>query len=74
MAAKETTTVEQTGKRFKLQSLLSVTMIIIGLSWFFVVYSVESPTPPDVTIPSWLLGIGFVWYIVNRIRIWWNHS
>ncbi len=64
------TTVERTSKQLKLHQVVSVLFIIVGGVW---VYSASNAgTSPGVG--AWFLGIGLVWYIVTRIRIWWHHK
>ncbi|MCP4748774.1 MAG: zinc-ribbon domain-containing protein [Desulfobacteraceae bacterium] len=68
-------TIQETSKKFKLQTLISVSLIIVGMVWFIAVLS-EQQSEPSATsaIPSFLIVIGFGWYIVNRFRIWWHHK
>jgi uncharacterized membrane protein YvbJ len=65
-------TVQETSKKFKLQSLISVVLIIIGFVWMLNLSqnSASEPSP----IPGILIFVGFFWYIVNRFRIWWHHK
>lgn len=66
-------TTQLTAKRFKLQSLLSVLMILVGLS--MVIHG--SGAEADQSMVVWgclLVLVGFVWRVVNRVRIWWNHE
>ncbi len=65
-------TVQETSKKFKLQSLLSISLIIIG----FVSLSVTSSNPQNEpsTIPVLLIVFGLIWYVVNRFRVWWHHK
>ena len=66
-------TTQDTAKRFKLQQLLSVGAIILGL---ILVFS-SGDNPEESSAPAFgvlfILG-GFVWYVVTRVRIWWHHA
>jgi len=63
-------TIEKTAKKFKLQSLLSGLLIIV--SFILIANGGKSQTYAGVGVLTFLVGA--TWYIVNRIRIWWNHS
>ncbi len=64
-------TVEQTSKKLKLQSALSVVLLIIGAVWLWTAISADAES---TTIPAWMTTIGMIWYITTRIRIWWHHK
>jgi uncharacterized membrane protein YvbJ len=63
-------TIELTSKRLKKQLLYSVALIIVGL------ILVGSGKPGSATqyFGGFVIFIGFVWLIVTRIKIWWNHK
>lgn len=66
-------TIQETSKRFKLQSLLSVLVIALGVVFMFE----QSKAPSDEQssgIPAMLIFFGLTWYLINRFRIWWNHK
>lgn len=63
---KRLTTTQRTSKSIKLQGLLAGIMTIVG------VYLMVAD-PADDIAPLILL-IGFIWFIVNRIRKWWHHE
>ncbi len=62
-------TVQETSKKFKLQSLLSVLTLIIG---FVLAGTSEDPVYTSIAIFLIIMGMG--WYIINRFRIWWHHK
>jgi len=67
------TTIELTSKHLKFHKLLSWVFILLGL----ISIVSGSGEARDESIIAWgcLSGIlGFVWLVVTRIRIWWNHS
>ena len=64
-------TIQETSKKFKLQTLISVSLIIIGVIWVIPMVNAPQSNP---TIPILLICIGLIWYIVNRFRIWWHHK
>lgn len=57
-------TIEKTAKKFKLQGLLSSCCVVLG----FILTANESP------VGVLLLVGGIGWYVINRVRIWWNHG
>ncbi len=66
-------TVQETSKKFKLQTLISVSLIIIGFVWNITVS--DTPQSESSEIPGRvIIVIGLVWYVVNRFRIWWHHK
>ncbi len=65
-------TVQETSKKFKLQSLISVLLIIIGVVWVIAVSN--GPQSEPSALPGLIIFIGLIWYIVNRFRIWWHHK
>lgn len=65
-------TIQGTAKKFKLQTLLSITLLIIGFVWMITISSV--PQEEVSPVPGLLIFIGIVWYLVNRFRIWWHHK
>ena len=66
-------TVQETSKKFKLQSLISASLIIIGVVWATSSTSGDTTSEPSV-IPGMFITIGLVWFVVNRFRIWWHHK
>jgi len=65
-------TIQETSKKFKLQTLISVSIIIIGVVWLMAVK--DDPQSEPSVMPGLLIVVGSVWYIVNRFRIWWHHK
>ena len=63
-------TIELTSKRLKKQLLYSIATIIIGL---ILVGSGKSGSTTQY-FGGFVTFIGFVWIIVTRIKIWWNHK
>ena len=69
------TTTQETSKKFKLQTLISVLLMIIGGVWVIVLSSEpDALEQGDMSAPTWMLTIGVIWYLVNRFRIWWHHK
>lgn len=62
------TTIQETGKKFKLQTLISVSLIIIGFVWMF------NADPQSTGMPALVTSLGIMWYVINRFRIWWHHK
>ena len=66
-----TTLTERTSKPLKLQLLLSLVAILFGGLGFFIYENSEG------SFARWtiyLVAIGAIWYIVTKLRIWWNHA
>lgn len=70
-AGTQINTIQETSKKFKMQTLISVSMIIIGFVWLF---NNDSTHATIKDIPAILIWTGLIWYLVNRIRIWWHHK
>ncbi|MFV8816677.1 hypothetical protein [Haliea sp. E17] len=68
----ELTTVQETSKKFKLQSLISVSLFLLGV--FILMLNAGPQDPKMAAAGSWSLLIGVIWYCVNRFRIWWHHK
>jgi len=63
-------TIEKTAKKFKLQSLLSGLLVISS----FLFFANAGNSPACAGIGMLTFFVGATWYIVNKIRIWWNHA
>ena len=64
------TTVQETSKKLKLHTLISILAIIIGVVWW--IGTPEGNEPSGIAIL--LVAGGLVWYLVTRFRIWWHHK
>ena len=71
--------IELTSKRFKLITLISISIMIIGIVWLLLPiflfgthhgFRVLKYNPYAVIV----IFIGLISYIANRIRIWWHHK
>ena len=69
-------TTQSTGKPLKAQMLLSAMMMCAGVAWgAFVVQVHPSRDPVSSLIGALLLfSLGFIWFVVTRIKIWWEHE
>lgn len=66
------TTIQETSKKFKIQTIISVSFIIVGAVWLI---GESSGSSSEATgVPGLLTFAGLVWYIINRFRIWWHHK
>ena len=65
-----TTTIQQTGKAYKLQAVVAMALIIIGGVLFIGSLSMDG----DGKTGAIILGCGIVWRICARIGAWWNHG
>ena len=77
-AGSQIKTIQETSKKFKLHSIISGALFIIGTAWM----TQLGDTPPGSTGSSLIAGliafslmvIGFLWFIINQLRIWWHHK
>ena len=71
-------TIEKTSKALKLQQLLGLLCIVIGLALVAIGASANKPGSteinPIVPVGSLLFVGGLVWRIITRLRIWWHHG
>lgn len=60
-------TIQETGKRLKLHTLLSVILMLT---------SIAIAITDESFIGYGVIGlfVGIVWYLITRFRIWWNHN
>jgi uncharacterized membrane protein YvbJ len=65
-------TIQETSKKFKVHTLIAVFLIVIGCLFAFIGPDLgrDGLTSAGVLMAS----IGFVWYLINRFRIWWHHK
>lgn len=65
------TTTQGTSKVLKLQILVASILFWGGLFTF--ISGVGNTTPPHAAaFPA--MFFGFLWYVLTKLRIWWNHS
>lgn len=71
-------TIEKTKKALKVQQLLGLLCIVIGIAMVGAGISAQEPGSREpsrlVMIGSPLFVLGLVWRIVTRVRIWWHHG
>lgn len=61
----KTVTIQTTSKSLKLQSVLSLLLMLIGAIWLILA--------PGV-VPALVTIAGATWKVVNRVQIWWRHK
>lgn len=61
---------QETSKKLKLQSVLSVSLMGLGV----IVIGANNDTGNPSMAGPLMFGGGLIWFIVNRIRIWWHHK
>tara|TARA_R110000851_G_C13101290_1_gene568433 strand:- start:14072 stop:14398 length:327 start_codon:yes stop_codon:yes gene_type:complete len=71
-APKRPVTIEETGKKYKKQMLLSAAMTCVGVIW--AVGSANTAGPGEAGGPALLIFFGLMWFIGARIAAWWNHG
>lgn len=68
---------QETAKKFKLQAVLSMVCVIAGALWIILggdnSTNTGEPEGPNMAAGS-MVALGFLWYGVNRVRIWWHHK
>lgn len=68
------TTVQATSKRFKVHKIISSVLFWSGVLWAVGIGAqVGEPDPEALNKPALLMAIGFIWYLVTRLRVWWHH-
>ena len=73
-------TIELTSKKYKIQLVLSVLLLSLGLFISLAAAGLAAAggggTLPAllafIGIPSMVVGL--IWYIITKIRIWWHHE
>lgn len=65
-------TIQQTSKRFKKQIIVAVLLLIGGIIVIAIAADAKKYGLAGVGILATILGV--VWYIIVRLRIWWNHK
>ena len=73
-AGAKLTTIQETSKKFKIHSLLSSLLVIIGVLLVAVPISGLQEREEFFAIPIILILIGLFWLIITRFRIWWHHK
>jgi uncharacterized membrane protein YvbJ len=73
-AGQELRTIQQTSKKFKAHSLISITITIIGFLMVVRAVTAEEMTSGFGAFSGLLFLGGALWYVVTNIRIWWHHS
>lgn len=63
-------TIQETGKKLKLHTLISLAIICAGV----VMMIANNEGPEGRATPLLLIVLGFIWYFITRIRIWWHHK
>lgn len=67
-------TVEQTGKRHKLQMLLSGLTIIIGIIMLVSQVSAAAPSEDTIMWGFLICIVGVIWLVIVKILSWWYHG
>lgn len=67
-ASSKVQTIEQTGKKFKLQTLIGAILLVIGIPTFFIADIVLGQI-----IGLALVLIGIIVVIIAKVSVWWHH-
>jgi hypothetical protein len=71
-------TVEKTKKALKVQQLLGLLAIVVGIAMVGIGISSRDPGSSEpsrlVMMGSPLVLLGLVWRVITRMRIWWHHG
>ena len=62
-------TIEETSKKFKLGRLLSLTIMCLSAIILF-----AGAKGNVLLIAAIAFFLGFFWYLINKIKIWWHHK
>lgn len=73
-AGGQLTTIQTTGKKLKIHSLLSALLVIMGFLGTLVVMCGMEQGGKCVMVPVTLFIIGFVWCVIARFKIWCHHK
>ena len=73
-AGGQLTTIQTTGKKLKIHSLLSALLVIMGFFGTLVVMCGMEQGGKCVMAPVILFIIGFVWSVIARFKIWCHHK
>jgi len=69
------TTVQETGKKFKLQIAISLLLTMSGCLGLIIKSPEVDPTAESsYQIFPWMFSLGILWYLVTKIRVWWHHK
>jgi uncharacterized membrane protein YvbJ len=68
----KTQIIELTSKRYKLQKLLSILTLFLGL--IIIVASSGNNSSNGSFFGGLFLIAGIIWYIIIRYKIWWHHK
>jgi hypothetical protein len=78
MPVKGHVTIEKTGKSLKMQQLLGLLCIVLGLVLVGLGVSANTPGSREPSalamVGAPLFVLGLAWRIVTRMRIWWHHG
>lgn len=64
------TTIQATAKRLKIEQLAATVAIIISVIGLMA----AEPYSTETEIWGWAAFIGFIWFVIIRIRMWWHHG
>lgn len=71
-------TIEKTKKSLKLQQLLALLCLVLGITLVGVGVSSQEPGSKETSgllmVGSPLCLLGLAWRIITRVRIWWHHG
>ncbi|WP_404397927.1 zinc ribbon domain-containing protein [Idiomarina loihiensis] len=68
---KKLTTTQLTAKSLKLQGLISLVIVIVG---FYIIITGDASDESTSIWPPLITFLALVWWVITRIRIWWNHK
>ena len=70
--------VEATKKKFKKHTVIAIALVVVGfiliMSGMSTAFSGDAAGAVKFTMGFFLLIIGCIWGLVNRIRIWWDRG
>jgi len=66
------TTMQETSKAIKSHMVIATCMILGGCTVSLV--SAGSQSAGGTSLGIWLMLLGFIWYLITRVRGWWHHG
>lgn len=65
------TTTQRTSKALKAQLFISLSLAMYGLlTWLLP----HDDVTDGLSWPARWIAIGGIWFVITKIRIWWNHA
>lgn len=70
----KTTTIQETSKKLKVQIIISLAAVILGIFMLFFNAADSNSSIQSFRYSNLLITFGIIGYIVTKMRIWWHHK